>query len=164
MRATWEAPWKGGFGTSIRYKGFELATQFSWQKGAYKVNNLEYFMENPRGFIESGYNQGNTLKFWEKPGDIVSTPSPAYGVDFSSKLIQKADFLRWRDLTVSYTVPQKLMSKIKFISNVNCFLQAQNLAIWTPWKGMDPEAGGTNINLSEFPNPKAITGGVTITF
>ncbi len=161
---TWEAPWKGGFGTSIRFKGFELATQFSWQKGAYKVNNLEYFMENPRGFIESGYNQGNTLKFWEKPGDIVSTPSPAYGVDFSSKLIQKADFLRWRDLTVSYTVPQKLVSKTKFISNINCFLQAQNLAIWTPWKGMDPEAGGTNINLSEFPNPKAITGGVTITF
>ncbi len=161
---TWEAPWKGGFGTSLRYKGIEISTQFSWQKGANKVNNLEYFMENPRGFIESGYNQANTLKFWQQPGDIVNTPSPAYGVDFSSKLIQNADFLRWRDLTVSYTIPQNLVKKVKFISNINCFIQGQNLAIWTKWKGMDPEAGATNINLSEFPNPKAITGGVTITF
>jgi hypothetical protein len=29
---------------------------------------------------------------------------------------------------------------------------------------MDPEAGATNINLSEFPNPRTITAGIDITF
>ncbi len=33
---TWEAPWKGGFGTSVRFKGFDFSVLFSWQKGCYK--------------------------------------------------------------------------------------------------------------------------------
>ena len=121
-------------------------------------------MENPVGFLANGYNQANTLTFWQKPGDIVSTPSPLYSTNFSSKILHKANFMRWRDLTVSYTLPQKLVNKTKVITKINVYIQAQNLAIWTKWKGMDPEAGNTNINLSEFPNPKAFTGGLNITF
>ncbi len=161
---TWEAPWRGGFGTTVRYKGFELSTLFSWQKGANKVNNLEYFMENPVGFLANGYNQGNTLQFWQKPGDVVSTPSPAYSVNFSSKIIQNADFLRWRDLTLTYNLPQSVLDRTKFISRARFYVQGTNLLIWTKWKGMDPEAGATNINLSEYPNPRAVTVGLDLTF
>lgn len=161
---TWEAPWKGGFGTSFRWKGVEVSTLFSWQRGANKSNNLEYFMENPVGFLANGYNQANTLQFWQKPGDVVSTPSPLYSVNFSSKIIHKADFLRWRDVNISYTLPQTALDKLKVVSKLSVFFQAENLAMWTKWRGMDPEAGAVNINTSEFPNPKAFTGGVTVTF
>ncbi|MEO7982679.1 MAG: SusC/RagA family TonB-linked outer membrane protein, partial [Bacteroidota bacterium] len=161
---TWEAPWKGGFGTSLRYKNFDLSVLFSWQQGARKYDNLEYFVENPVGFLAGGYNQSSSLNFWKKPGDVVSTPSPLYGTNFSSKLIHDASFVRLRDVTLSYSLPSSVLSKAKFISAVKFYVQGTNLFIWTHWRGMDPEAGPVNINLSEYPNPRAITGGLTVSF
>ena len=161
---TWEAPWKGGFGTNVRYKGFDLNVLFSWQRGANKVDNLEYFVENPIGFLAGGYNQSSDLKFWTKPGDIVNTPSPAYGVNFSSKIIHDASFMRLRDVVLGYNFPKSITDKTKFISSIRVFVQGSNLFMWTKWRGMDPEAGAVNLNLSEFPNPRAFTGGVNITF
>ncbi|MCR6721679.1 MAG: hypothetical protein NVV59_15655 [Chitinophagaceae bacterium] len=161
---TWEAPWKGGFGTRVSYKNLELNVMFSFQHGAYKMDNLEYFVENPVGFLAGGYNQSSDLNFWTKPGDIASTPSPLFGTNFSSKLIHDASFLRLRDVTLSYVLPTSLLERTKFISRASVYVQANNLFIWTKWRGMDPEAGPVNINLSEFPNPRAITGGLRVTF
>lgn len=161
---TWEAPWKGGFGTRLNYKNLELYVLFSFQEGAYKMDNLEYFVENPVGFLAGGYNQSADLNFWKQPGDIASTPSPVYGTNFSSKLIHNASFMRLRDVTLSYTLPNNLLSKMKVVSRASVYVQANNLFIWTKWRGMDPEAGPANINLSEFPNPRAITGGLRVTF
>jgi hypothetical protein len=161
---TWEAPWKGGFGTRLNYKNLELYVLFSFQEGAYKMDNLEYFVENPVGFLSGGYNQSADLNFWKQPGDIASTPSPVYGTNFSSKLIHNASFMRLRDVTLSYTLPNNLLSKLKVVSRASVYVQANNLFIWTKWRGMDPEAGPANINLSEFPNPRAITGGLRVTF
>ncbi len=161
---TWEAPWKGGFGTRVNYKNLELSVLFSYQEGATKVDNLEYFVENLAGFLSTGYNQSSSLNYWKKPGDIVSTPGVAYGSNFSSKIIHDASFLRLRDVTLSYNLPANILSRTGFISRANVYVQANNLFIWTKWRGMDPEAGAVNINLNEFPNPRAITGGVRVTF
>ncbi len=161
---TWEAPWKGGFGTNLRFKGFDVNVLFSWQRGGTKVDNMEYFTENPVGFLANGYNQSSDLNFWKKPGDIVNTPSPLYGTDFSSKIIHDASFVRLRDVTLSYTVPTSYLGKVKYLSNVRFYVQGSNLFIWTKWRGRDPEAGATNINLSEYPNPRTFTGGLEITF
>jgi TonB-linked SusC/RagA family outer membrane protein len=161
---TWEAPWKGGFGSSVRFKGFDISVLFSFQKGSTKVDNMEYFTENPVGFLSGGYNQSSDLHFWQNPGDIVNTPSPLYGTDFSSKIIHDASFLRLRNLTLAYSVPRTILEKTKFISNLRFYVQGANLFIWTKWRGMDPEAGAVNINLSEFPNPRTVTAGLEISF
>lgn len=161
---TWEAPWKGGFGTTLRYKAFDLSVLFSWQQGANKVDNLEYFVENTTGFLAGGYNQSSSLNFWKQPGDIASSPSPLYGVNFSSKIIHDASFVRLRDVVLSYTLPNSITSRTRVISNAKIYVQGSNLFMWTRWRGMDPEAGAVNLNLSEFPNPRAFTAGVNITF
>lgn len=161
---TWEAPWRGGFGTSLQFKGFDLSMLFSWQRGATKVDNMEYFVENPAGFLAVGYNQSSDLRFWQKPGDIVNTPSPLYPTNFSSKIIHDASFLRLREVKLGYSVPKASIEKIKFVSNINFYILGNNLFLWTKWRGRDPEAGASNINLSEFPNPRTITAGLDITF
>ena len=161
---TWEAPWRGGFGANIKYKSFDLSVLFSWQSGAVKYDNMEYFVENPVGFMANGYNQSSDLQFWQQPGDVVNVPSPLYGVSFSSKFLHDASFLRFRDLKVGYTLPKSMLSKTKFISGANLFIQGSNLFMWTKWRGPDPEAGGVNLNISEFPNPKSLTAGLDINF
>jgi TonB-linked SusC/RagA family outer membrane protein len=161
---TYEAPWKGGFGPVLRYKNLEFSALFSWQSGATKVDNLEFFVENPVGFMSGGYNQSSDLNFWKKPGDVASTPSPLFTTNFSSKIIHDASFIRLRDVQLSYTLPNSVTEKLKFISRARFYVTGTNLFIWTKWRGMDPEAGATNINLSEFPNPRGITGGIDISF
>jgi TonB-linked SusC/RagA family outer membrane protein len=161
---TWEAPWRGGFGTNLSYKNFDLNILFTWQRGATKVDNMEYFVENPAGFLAQGFNQSSSMTFWQKPGDVVNTPSPLYAPNFSSKIIHDASFLRLRDVRLSYNLPRQSLMKTKFISNASVYFQAQNLYMWTKWRGLDPEAGAVNINLSEFPNPTSFTGGVEINF
>jgi TonB-linked SusC/RagA family outer membrane protein len=160
---TSESPWKGGFGSSVRFKGFDLSVLFSWQKGAQKVDNLEFFLENT-GFLSQGYNQSASQNFWKKPGDLASSQSPLYATNFSSKLIHDASFVRFKDITLAYTVPKNLIEKSKIISNLRFYVQGSNLYMWTKWRGRDPEAGATNINISEYPNPRSFTAGLDITF
>jgi len=128
------------------------------------VDNLEYFVENPVGFMSAGYNQSSALSFWQQPGDNTRTPSPLYSVNFSSNIIHDASFMRLRDIKLGYDLSNSLLAKTRVISKASLFVQASNLAIWTKWRGMDPEAGATNINLGEFPNPRSITAGLDITF
>ncbi len=161
---TWESPWKGGFGSQVIYKNFTLNVLFSWQQGGTKMDNLEYFVENPVGFLHNGYNQSSSLNYWQQPGDIASTPSPLYGTNFSSKLIHKTDFLRLRDLSLSYNIKRGLLSDKAWIQDAKIFVQCMNVFILTNWRGMDPEAGPANINLSEFPNPRSLTLGLSLSF
>jgi hypothetical protein len=72
--------------------------------------------------------------------------------------------MRLRDIKLGYDLSNSLLAKTRVISKASLFVQASNLAIWTKWRGMDPEAGATNINLGEFPNPRSITAGLDITF
>ncbi len=160
---TSEPPYKGGFGSNVRFKGFDLSVLFSWQKGAYKVDNLEFFLENS-GFLAQGYNQSASYNFWKKPGDLASSQSPLYATNFSSKLIHDASFLRFKDITLAYTIPKNLLEKSKIVSNCRFYVQGSNLYMWTKWRGRDPEAGAANINISEYPNPRAFTAGLDLTF
>ncbi len=159
---TWMPRITGGFGANVKFKGFELTAQFSYAKETYRVNNLEFFVENP-SFLVGGFNQAASFNFWTKPGDITSTQSPAYQNSFSSKYIQDASFLRLRTLMLSYQLPKNITGKLKHISNARFYIMGQNLLTWTKWRGYDPE-DDNNISLSEFPNPRAITAGVDITF
>jgi hypothetical protein len=72
--------------------------------------------------------------------------------------------MRLRDLRLSYTLPKNISSKLRFVSGANFYVQGSNLFLWTKWRGYDPEAGATNINLSEFPNPRTLTAGLDINF
>ncbi len=159
---TFYAPHTGGFNTQLTYKGFDLSVLFSYQYGTTRVNNLEFFVENPGGFLLQGFNQARSLDYWKKPGDVTRVQSPLYQNNFTSKYIQDASFLRLRNVTLSYTLPTQVTSRLK-INNVRFYVAGQNLAVWTKWKGYDPE-DDNNISLSEFPNPRAITAGFDVTF
>jgi hypothetical protein len=49
------------------------------------------------------------------------------------------------------------------IKGARFYVQGQNLAIWSPWRGLDPE-DNNNISLNEYPNPRMIVSGLDINF
>jgi TonB-linked SusC/RagA family outer membrane protein len=159
---TWIPPVTGGFGSSLRYKNFDFSVFFNYASNTTRVNNMEFFMQNP-GFLQQGLNQDAGYTFWTKPGDIANVQSPLYQNNFSSRLIQDASWVRLRNITASYTLPESVIRRAKFLSNARFYVTGQNLLTWTHWRGLDPE-DSNNISSTEYPNPRAITAGIEVNF
>src|SRR5207248_3070502 len=48
------------------------------------------------------------------------------------------DFIRWRELSVTYTTPQRLAARVG-AQDMHLTLAARNLKLWTRYPGVDPE-------------------------
>jgi hypothetical protein len=67
--------------------------------------------------------------------------------------LEPADFWKLREISLTYTLPQSLTSRIGS-TNASITLTGRNLAVWTDYSGMDPEinsaGSGDNFGVSEF--------------
>lgn len=160
---TFYAPWTGGFNTSLRYKGLEIGAFFNFQAKFSRFNNQDFFQLN-HAFALQGFNlRKEMLTMWSQPGDVTNIQSPLTQRQFSSKDIQDASYLRFRNLQVGYTFPNSIIDKLKYVQAFRFYAQAQNLYTWTKWTGFDPE-DNNNIAGYEYPLPRIFTVGVDITF
>ena len=157
------APWQGGFGTSLAYKGISLSATFSWVADRWMFNNDRFFEES--NGLYSAYNQSKRLLYnrWKEPGDIADIPR--YGVTprMDSRFLEDASFMRLKNLMLSYDFPTKLLKKTHFINRVRVYMQAQNLFTWTKFSGLDPEST-SNIYQAQYPMSRQYSFGVDVTF
>lgn len=157
------APWQGGFGTTLTWKGLSLTAQFSWIGDRWMFNNDRYFEES--NGLYSAYNQSKRMLYdrWKNPGDV--TDIPRYGVtpQMDTRFLENASFLRLKNLMLSYTLPQKVMQKSRFFTNLKLFAQGQNLLTFTKFSGLDPEAA-SNIYAAQYPMTRQYTFGLEVAF
>jgi TonB-linked SusC/RagA family outer membrane protein len=68
--------------------------------------------------------------------------------------IEKADFVKWREVSVTLSPPQSLTSSMAQLNGLSLTLSGRNLATWTDYTGLDPETveggGDANFSQSEF--------------
>ena len=156
------APWMGGFGTSLSWKGLSLTAQFSWVADRWMINNDRYFNESNGRF--PSYNQSRRLlDRWKKPGDLTDIPRDGVYTEIDDHLLEDASFLRLKNLTLSYSFPQELLRKTRFLSAVRIYAQAQNLLTFTGFSGLDPE-GYANLYIAQYPASRQFTFGLDLTF
>lgn len=152
-------PKVGGFGLDASYKNFSIRSQFTFALDYIRFNNQSFFQEN-HGF--SQFNLYTTmLDIWKQPGDITDIQSNQFPRQFSSKDLEDASYLRFRNLLVSYNVPSSVFDGA--IRGIRIFAQAQNLYTWTKFTGFDPE-DDNNIAGYEYPTPRIFTTGIDINF
>lgn len=160
---TFDSPWAGGFGTSLAWKGLSLSAQFSWMANRWVMNNDRFFEES--NGLYSSYNQSKRLLYdrWKKPGDV--TDIPRYGVvaQLDDRFLENASFLRLKNLTLAYVLPQAWLKKSNFFSSARIYLQGQNLLTFTGFKGLDPEVA-SNIYRAQYPASRQFTLGVEVSF
>lgn len=157
------APFTGGFGFNAGWKRIEFSADFTFASGKYLINNDRYFYENPNVFV--GYNQRKAIAdYWKKEGDV--TRFPKYGTQFTqfdSRLLEDASFIRLKTVSISYSLPEKILSKTKFFSSARFFMTGRNLLTFTDFSGADPEVD-SNMTLGVNPNTKQYSFGVSLTF
>ncbi|WP_245893585.1 TonB-dependent receptor [Sphingobacterium gobiense] len=137
-----QANFIAGITNRFGYKGIELSFLLQGRSGGEIVNQNYRFL----GFWNSGRNLfAGASNFWESeqnPGDGVN-PRPSanrrpFQQGFSTLWVEDASFLRVKNITLSYNIPQSVLSKTPFDS-FRVFLNADNVLLFSKYRGYDPE-------------------------
>lgn len=130
-----------GLTNTINYKGFDFTFTFQGEWGASIYNSAGQYMSTAGDYFD---NQTiDQLNRWQKPGDITNVPQARYGqgngIENSTRYLDKADFVRLRNLTFGYTLP-KDVTKDLGMSSLRVYFTGVNLLTFTNYEGYDPEA------------------------
>jgi len=138
----------GGLQNSFRYKGFELDVFATFRKqtglnflySMYSANNIPGMMYNLPVLARDR---------WRQPGDVAMmqrmtavTTSDAYKANsnflLSDGVYGDASFIRIQNVSLRYHLPEMLLKKAG-LRSVVLYVQGNNVATITKYKGADPE-------------------------
>jgi len=156
---------QGGLTADLSWKRFSVSALFSYQFDVVRSDNTRNWITRGVPGYYAAVNQSKEMltEQWMKPGDNKFFQSPLYDRGFTSSDLHDAKFLRFRNLMISYQLPQINVSGTSLMKSGRFYIQGQNIALWSPWKGLDIE-DNNNISLNEYPNPKMVVVGLELNF
>ena len=166
----------GGFSTTLAYKGLSLYARFDYALG-HKIWNLKkaYSMAQSQG---RNNNITEVKKMWSEDNPTSDYPMftyadqlnkrnimrDNYGTEISSRFLENGNYLALREITLSYTLPKTLISKIG-MQGASLYVTGQNLFYITKYTGSMPEARPSyGEDEGTYPTPKTVLFGVSFTF
>ena len=136
--------------------------------GPYSYSYVSFLQ---RDFIEKCWSEENPNAYFPRPRAYSSTGGELSKVN--SRYLQNIAYLRFKNLTIGYTLPEKLTRKIA-VDKVRFYFSGENLAYWSPLKKhtryIDPESafkrrsGDNPHDRGSYPWMKTMMFGVDITF
>lgn len=150
--------WVGSFGTTFKYKGFDLLFDFYTVQGAVKSNNYLYSF-NEGGSL-TGKNNGIKVNYWtpENPSNEFPRPRQNSSINyFSSLSYQDASYIRLRTATFGYAFPKTITNKMK-IQNLRVYVTGNNIFTKTNYSSYSPEN-----TPGSYPEPKMFLFGLNLT-
>jgi hypothetical protein len=129
----------GGFGPSVTWKNLKISTFFNFRLGYEVVNGTVMNTTNMYNFD----NQSTAvLRRWRKEGDVTDIPRALINGGFnwlgSDRYVEDASFVRFRTFTVRYTLPKKMLGKMK-MKSLSAYITGENLVTFTNYLGQNPE-------------------------
>ncbi|MDE6783727.1 MAG: TonB-dependent receptor, partial [Paramuribaculum sp.] len=156
------APWNGGFGIDLRYKGFSIRTDWNWSAQKYLMNNNLRYVKGIDLYLQ-GMNQSvDMLNIWTHPGQITDIPVASQEPEFDDRYVSDASYLRLKNLTVAYALPRTALQKIG-LKGLNFHFTGRNLWTITSFEGEDPEPSVNRV-LFFYPNTRQYEFGFEVTF
>jgi len=158
----------GGFGTTVRFMGFDLSANFNYQIGGL-VYEYDYAtcMGNP-GATFGGNIHKDRLKSWTPENKSSRIPRLQTGDDswtgHSDEFLTKGHFLNLQNVNLGYTLPGNLTGRFG-VSLLRVYVSMENLWYKSARQGLDPRYSfdGT-ANFQIYPAIRSISGGLTIQF
>ena len=145
-----------GLGSTLRYRAFTLNAFLHTVQGVTKANAL--FDDN---LGDDGRYNTILKQYWTPENPINSYPAnrPATNLGLPIAFYQDASFIRLKDVTLSYDVPQQLAGRIG-AGSLRLYVNGHNLWTHTKWTGLDPELS------SQYATPleRSFIGGIDVHF
>lgn len=149
-----------GFTNQFQFGNLDLSIFLTGQYGHYIYNNTANALFT-KGALGAGRNVTQDV--------VTSAESRNNAPDVSSRFLEKGDFTRLQDVTLGYNLPLKS----KTISSLRVFVNAQNLALFTNYSGLDPEVNvnkqiddipSLGIDYNAYPRARTMSIGANVTF
>jgi len=161
------APINGGFGMNAGWRGLTLNAHFAFVLGKWMWCNNSLFSFNAGEYGRDGSNlHYSVTNFWRQPGDIARFPDwtqPDQLLRFDTQFLSNASFVRLKDLTLSYNLPESILQRTNFFRNVRVFATGRNLLTFTNFMGVDPEVD-SNMALNVYGNSRQFQFGLELVF
>jgi len=175
---TLEWNWANSFTVA---KNFRVNVLLDSKSGHYIFNNTAFFRETqlvrdqkrvdptflPR--LERLRRYGNDAA--GRPAFVQEDGRSTTVNEVRDAFMEKADFVRLREVSVGYTLPRALLSRMgNRVKGGTLTFAAQNLALWSDYSGADPEvvsSGAANFDRTDFltlPNPRRFVIKTNFTF
>ncbi|MVN90703.1 SusC/RagA family TonB-linked outer membrane protein [Mucilaginibacter aquatilis] len=123
------------------YKNLSVGLQFDWIKGASIYNSTRQWLYRDR--LHADFDKPVNINGQE--GAFVAYYNSFYNTNSAlSYFVEDGSFVRFRDLSISYDVTS--LVKQKWLRSLVVTLTGRNLATWTNYKGLDPEATSSQNN------------------
>jgi TonB-linked SusC/RagA family outer membrane protein len=122
-------------GLDLLNRTLRIQAMFDYKGGHKVLNDTERFrcdnFANCRGRTDA------SAPLWEQARTVARTIHPSFSWD---GFIEKADYVRFRELSLTYSPPSRLAARFLRTDQASVSLSARNLALWTDYTGIDPEA------------------------
>ena len=119
----------------------------------------------PRDFLDDCWSEDNPDAYYPRPrGYVAMNANRPLGVT-NDRYLQNIGYLRLKNLTFGYTLPEKLTQKVS-ISKLRLYFTGENLFYWSPGlhgKFVDPEMAMTGGQMRLYPWQKSFIFGIDIT-
>lgn len=162
----------GGWNNSFGWKGIDLSIFFtysygndvyaSWMTAATRTGNRPGLL---RAWAENR---------WTGPGSTNKYPRAVYSYNSwnnknCTNYLMDGSFIRLRSVTLSYTFPAKVLSKMH-MKGLRLYAQGDNLLLFSSYPGWDPESSvsqdprfyGEDAEI--VPQPRTVKLGINVTF
>ncbi|HEY6978481.1 MAG TPA: SusC/RagA family TonB-linked outer membrane protein, partial [Chitinophagaceae bacterium] len=165
--------WIGGITNIINYKGIELNFLFQGVFGNQIINGAGSFMTSSFDYFDN--QTRDALNRWQKPGDITNYPQLRFdggnGTGASSRYVYDGDYVRLKNITLSYNLPASVIKRLK-LQSLKIYVTGVNLLTFTDYPGWDPEvnadfrAGNVNQGTDFYSAPqiKNFSFGLNVSF
>ncbi len=180
----------GGFNLTAQYKGLDFSAFFNWVYGndIYNANKLNFsnywggrLYKNLLGIMDS---ESRFTNISQETGLVVNDPAELAEMNKNAKywsasmtlaplhswVIEDGSFLRLNNLTLGYSLPKGLLSKLR-IDQVRVYASGYNLWIWTNYSGYDPEVDSIRstaltpgVDYNAYPRSRSYNVGLNLTF
>ncbi len=154
----------GGIRTSLEAYGFDFSVQTAFQIGGYVS---DYGYKNLMGGGEAGENfHKDAFKRWTSTNSESDIPMLYFENttinETSDRWLTKASYFSLRNVTLGYTLPEDIISKL-YLKNMRVYFVLDNGLFFSKRKGLDPRQnldGTTRFNYSAL---RTMSFGISLT-
>lgn len=150
-----EPSFRVGFANNFKRGPVTLSFLLDWQQGGNIINLTRYFYDA----------SGNS------PDQAAGDARQARQKLYTDAYLESASFVKLRELTLTYTLPDSLVTQVPGMRSARLSLSGRNLLMFTGYSGLDPEVSNfgnqaiaRNIDVAPYPPSRSFWASLDLGF
>ena len=154
-----------GFNLNLNYKSFDFGTSLYASVGNDVVRSYERFLtysNKPDLYLNRWTGEGTSNEVPRASNNAANNQL------FSSFYVEDGSYLRIQNVQLGYSLPADFLDKIN-LDKFRVYVSVNNLYTFTKYRGYNPDVSNSNptsagVDLGQYPNVRAFTTGINVSF